>query len=283
MGNSLRRMWMGLVTVLGVARRGFFIPYRYAYTVAGPRFRHGYGELEHLFRRRADDFLDHISSMVGYAAELEAMGAKPSTGPRWDQDWFPRLDGASLYAMVRRYKPLRIVEVGSGHSTRFLARAVIDGGLDVRITAIDPEPRSDIDELGIEVWRSTVQQAGPASFSHLGTGDMLIIDSSHILMPGGDVDFLLNSMLPMLPAGVLVHFHDIFLPDDYPPQWEWRAYNEQLGVATLIQGGGYDIIWSSRYVATRMAEALEGTVIKRLGLPQGAFESSLWLRKLEPL
>ena len=72
----------------------------------------------------------------------------------------------------------------------------------------------------------------------LAPGDVLSIDSSHILMPGTDVDILLNRVLPALPAGVLVHIHDVFLPDDYPPAWSWRGYNEQLGVAALVQGGG---------------------------------------------
>jgi hypothetical protein len=54
--------------------------------------------------------------------------------------------------------------------------------------------------------------------------------SAHILMPGTDVDILFNHVLPGLRRGVLVHVHDIFLPDDYPPEWEWRGYNEQLGL-----------------------------------------------------
>ena len=58
-------------------------------------------------------------------------------------------------------------------------------------------------------------------------------------MPGTDVDMLFNHVLPGLKRGVMVHVHDVFLPDDYPPEWEWRGYNEQLGIATLIQGGGY--------------------------------------------
>ena len=64
-----------------------------------------------------------------YAAELEAIGSAPPPAPRWNQDWFPRLDAAAAYAMVRNTRPRRIVEVGSGHSTRFMARAVADGGL----------------------------------------------------------------------------------------------------------------------------------------------------------
>jgi len=76
------------------------------------------------------------------APELEAIGADRPPQPRWDQDWFPRLDAAAAYAIVRKTQPRRIVEVGSGHSTRFLARAVADGKLETEITAIDPQPRA---------------------------------------------------------------------------------------------------------------------------------------------
>jgi hypothetical protein len=77
-----------------------------------------------------------------------------------------------------------------------------------------------------------------------------------------------------------VQFHDIFLPDDYPPEWAWRAYNEQLGVAALIQGGAYRPLFASHYVATRMESALGTSSIAGLPVFPGARESSLWLEKL---
>ncbi len=268
-----------MATVTGFAKRGFFIPYRHADAVPGADRRGGYSALEPLFERSSDKIIEHLSSVIGYAPELQAIGNQPPPAPRWHQDWFPRLDGAAAYAMVRRHAPKRIVEVGSGHSTRFLARAALDAGLKVRITAIDPHPRADIESLGIEVKHVTLQAAGLAAFSDLEAGDVLSIDSSHILMPGSDVDLMLNCLLPTLPGGVLIHIHDIFLPDDYPREWEWRAYNEQLAVAILIQGGGYDIEWSSHYLISRLGKALEGTFIERIELPPGAYESSLWLKK----
>jgi len=42
--------------------------------------------------------LDRIDS---YAADLAAIGGAPPPAPRWDQDWFPRLDAAAAYATVR--------------------------------------------------------------------------------------------------------------------------------------------------------------------------------------
>ncbi len=77
----------------------------------------------------------------------------------------------------------------------------------------------------------------------------------------------------------MVHFHDIFLPDDYPREWEWRGYNEQLGVAQLIAGTAWRVEFASHYVLTRMADRAMAGVIGRLPLPAGATETSLWLKK----
>ncbi len=211
-----------------------------------------------------------------YAAALEAIGAEPPPAPRWNQDWFPRLDAAAAYAMVRSAPPKRIVEVGSGHSTRFLARAVSDGGLDTHIVAIDPNPRATLAGLDIDWIATPVQRV--AAFPALASGDILFIDSSHQLKPGSDVEFLLNAVLPLLPAGVRVHFHDIFLPDDYPAHWGWRRYNEQAAVAALIERNILAVEFASHATVTRQPETLTG-VLARLPLVPGAVESSLWLTK----
>lgn len=212
-----------------------------------------------------------------YQDPLLAIGAAPPPAPRWNQDWFPRLDAAAAYAMVRSLKPRRIVEVGSGHSTRFLARAVADGGLDTRITAIDPQPRAPIEKLPVEWLRVPVQRV--AAFPALGEDDILFIDSSHQVRPGSDVEFLLKAVLPMLPAGVRVHFHDIFLPDDYPKEWAWRRYNEQAAVASLIESNIFKVDFASHALVSRSPERISG-VLARLPLVPGAIESSLWLTKL---
>ena len=211
-----------------------------------------------------------------YETALLAIGSAPPPAPRWNQDWFPRLDAAAAYALVRSLEPRRIVEVGSGHSTRFLARAVADGGLDTLITAIDPQPRATIEKLPVNWLRMPVQKV--AAFPPLGPGDMLIIDSSHQLKPGSDVEFLLKAVLPLLPAGVHVHFHDIFIPDDYPPQWQWRCYNEQAAVAALIESNAFRVEFASHALVSRTPEKISG-VLARLPLVPGAIESSLWLTR----
>jgi hypothetical protein len=273
-----RRLRLGLATLFGVRPSGFFIPYRHADAFASPGTRND-GPMGLLLAKRQPTFRSLIRLVDRYGADLMAIGHEPPPAPRWTQDWFPRLDAAVAYALIRRLRPKRIVEVGAGHSTRFFARAVADQGCPTRIVAIDPDPRANLSGLKVELRRMTLQAAGETAFTGLAAGDIASIDSSHILMPGTDVDILINRVLPRLPAGVLVQIHDIFLPDDYPAQWSWRAYNEQLGVAPLLQGGGWRILWSSRYVATRLADRLDGTVLARLPLPPGAFESSLWLKR----
>lgn len=214
--------------------------------------------------------LDWIEDL---APELEAIGEDRPPQPRWDQDWFPRLDAAAAYAIVRKTKPRRIVEVGSGHSTRFLARAVADGALDTRITCIDPEPRATIAGLPVELLRTPVQSVPLHAFDLHG-GDILFIDSSHQLKPGSDVEFLLERVLPQLAAGVRLHFHDIFLPDPYPEMWAWRHYNEQEAVQRLL-AEGYALEFSSH----RAKKAGLDGVLARLPILPGALESSFWVCK----
>jgi hypothetical protein len=273
-------MSLGLPTIFGLARRGFFIPYRYAESLPPAGELPAYGPIEDQLNTRRAKMSFWFDAIDGFAADLEKIGDRPPPAPRWNQDWFPRADAAIAYTITRTIKPARIVEIGCGHSTRFFARAADDGGLDTRITAIDPAPRADLAEIErVDLHRTTLQAAGETPFGALAAGDILAIDSSHILMPGTDVDMLLNRILPSLPAGVYVHIHDIFLPDPYPVNWEWRGYNEQQGVAPMITGGGWTVEFASHYMVTRMADRVTNGVLGRLPLQPGAKEASLWLKK----
>lgn len=274
-----RRLRLGLPTVLGLGSGGYFIPYRYAGRLPPAGARPPYAALEARLAAEAAGFAALLDRLAAYRADLARIGREPPPAPRWAQDWFPRLDAAIAYLMVRERRPGRVVEVGSGHSTRFIARAIADGGLATRHVAIDPAPRADLAGLPVELCRGAVPAAGEAELAALAPGDLLVIDSSHVLMPGSDVDFLLNRVLPGLPPAVLVHLHDIFLPDDYPAAWAWRGYNEQLAVAALLAGGGWRPRFASHYVATRLADRLAASAAGALPLLPGARESSLWLER----
>lgn len=282
MGKSIRRLRLGLQTLLSSKKAGYFIPYRYASET--PNFSEhqvAYPAIERLFQSCNAYIAAHLVAMETFAEDLAAIqvSAEPPA-PRWGQDWFPGLDAAAGYSMLRRFHPKRLIEIGSGHSTRFYARAVQDGGLATQITAIDPAPRADLTALDrIELQRCIVQKADPKIFDTLQAGDFLCIDSSHILMPATDVDILLNTVIPRLPKDVFIHIHDMCLPWDYPPQWHWRGYNEQSGVAALINTGGFDVIWSSAWVNKTYALAEKASNMAALHREPGSLETSLWLRK----
>jgi predicted O-methyltransferase YrrM len=270
---------MGLATLLGglpgVRAQGFFTPYRYAASLRPPG---PYPAIEAAFRAAEPEFAEVLEQIDSHADRLAGFDGPPPE-PRWGQSWFPRLDGAAAYALVRRDAPGRIVEVGSGHSTRMLARAAADAGAETRITCIDPAPRAALNGLDIDWLARVLGTDDVALFEALEPGDIAFFDSSHILWPGTDVDMMLNRILPVLAPGVLVHIHDILLPDPYPQEWEWRGYTEQNGLAGWLLGGAYRPVFSSHYALTRMdADARPG--IAGLALPEGAFETSLWLRRL---
>jgi predicted O-methyltransferase YrrM len=272
---SWRRLRLGLRTLFGRRPGGFFIPYRHADEVRPC----AYPALEPLFAASLPDMLRWLSRIEGLDERLRGLSGPPPQ-PRWEQDWFPRLDGAALYAIVRTGRPRRILEIGSGHSTRFIVQAVRDARLDCAVTCIDPQPRAELAGLPIDLHLQLFGPDDAARARELTAGDVLFVDSSHVAMPGSDVDLLLNLVLPQLAPGVLVHLHDIFLPDPYPAIWDWRGYNEQQAVAPLLHGGGYAIRFASHYLATRHADRLASGVVGQLPLTPGCFETSLWLEKL---
>jgi len=275
-----RRLKLGLPTFLGWRRLGYFIPYRYAEDLPNLGESPKYEAVNKLMAAQQKAFKKILKSSENYQLKLESFNDTKPPMPRWQQGWFPRLDGLVAYVMVRDLRPKKIVEVGSGHSTRFMAQAILDGGLDTSLTAIDPAPRADIASLNmVKLINQAVQHADKAPFDILEAGDILFIDSSHILMPGSDVDLLFNRIIPALPSGVYIHIHDITLPDDYPKCWAWRGYNEQLGVMPMILGGGYELLWASHYVACEMKDELDKSFIAKLEIDPKAFETSLWLKK----
>lgn len=216
-----------------------------------------------------------------YRKDLLRIGPDRPPEPRWNQDWFPRLDALAAYVMVRQGRPARIIEIGAGHSTRFMARALRDEGYSSKLISIDPEPRatlSGLDELTLI--RSPLQDAPPPLFGELAARDFLFIDSSHVSKPGSDVALLFDVILPSVPAGLRVHFHDVFLPDDYPVDWAGRRYNEQYALANLLREGGWKVEFSSAYAVGHLADTVAASIAGELPLVEGARESSLWLRKL---
>ena len=201
---------------------------------------------------------DDLSRYASRFADFSDPARNP-VGFSFDNGFFTSPDAEVLYCMIRRYKPGRIVEVGSGNSTKISRLALMDGGFESRLISIDPNPRVEVDELADQVYRDPVENLENLSlFTGLGENDMLFIDSSHELRAGNDLTHLYLKIFPTLASGVVIHIHDIFLPYDYRPEWvltERLQYAEQYLVQAILQSErNFEVIWPGYYFQRTLTE-----------------------------
>jgi hypothetical protein len=204
-------------------------------------------------------------------AQLEARGP---TGRRYntpDNSWFPPTDAAVYEAMIRFYQPVRVVEVGCGYSTA----ALFDAGAAQHVTLIDPSLERvhqllEPDDLArCDVFETRLQDAPRAAFANLEAGDVLFVDSTHVTKCGSDVNVMIFEILPSLAAGVIVHFHDIFYPFEYPAAWleEGRGWNETYLLRAFLEyNDAFEIMLWNHMLAVK--GYLDGDC------------GSIWLRKV---
>ncbi len=196
-------------------------------------------------------FVEQVCAFDSYFRAIPVLcGAKPSPAPFWENWWLPGLDACLLYSLIALRKPRTYLEVGSGNSTRFVRQAIADFGLDTKIVSVDPRPTSSIDEICDEVIRERCEDAPLSRFQALEAGDILFIDNSHRSFQNSDVTVCFTEIIPGLAPGVIYGVHDIFLPWDYPAEWENRFYNEQYLLAMYLLGGadGDEVLLPGHYI-----------------------------------
>lgn len=174
-------------------------------------------------------------------------------------------DAEFLYSAIRHFKPRRIVEIGSGHST-LLARLAIEANQteDSRHqcdhVCVEPYEQPWLEQTGARIVRKRVELCALSVFESLDRNDILFIDSSHVIRPQGDVLFEFLEVLGRLNSGVLVHIHDIFTPRDYPEQWvveDQKLWNEQyLLEAFLSFNNEFRVIGALNYLRHNHFDAL---------------------------
>ena len=206
----------------------------------------------------------------------------PDYKPIKENDMFGWHDAPVYYAMVRRFRPSKIIEVGGGNSTKVAISACRDnGGGD--ITVIDPfiDRSFDQDLRGVQILRKPVQEMPLEVFTDLRENDILFIDSTHVSKVYSDVNYLILEVLPRLRPGVLVHIHDIHLPKPYPLEWmtKYQLYfNEQYILqAFLYKNQDFEIIAALKYMAKISPDLLQA--IYRSEPPGGG---SFWIRRRDP-
>ena len=174
-----------------------------------------------------------------------------SSEPCWINGWMPALDCVALYSFIVTHRPKIFMEVGSGNSTKFARKAIVDHNLDTKIVSIDPHPRTDINDICDEIIRNPVEEIDLQVFDRLNCNDILYIDNSHRIFMNSDATTIFLDVLPRLKAGVLVEIHDVTLPYDYPLEWIDRYYSEQylLAAYLLAKGEMFEIILPNAFIS----------------------------------
>jgi predicted O-methyltransferase YrrM len=194
-------------------------------------------------------------------------------------------DAIFLHCMIRDARPRRIIEVGSGYSSC----ATLDTIDHLTLAPVDCtfiEPYPDLlhsllepgDEQRIRIVASRVQDVDLGEFARLGANDILFIDSTHVAKTGSDVTHLFAEVLPRIASGVLVHFHDIFYPFEYPREWvfEGRAWNEAYMLRSFLQfNSAYEIVCFNTYLEHRF----ESFFAEHMPLCLANRGGSIWLRR----
>jgi predicted O-methyltransferase YrrM len=227
--------------------------------------------------RRYEEVLEAVLSLKNETRKFSGAGSKSDYS--FDNDYFSHSDAEVAYALVRRRKPKRIVEIGSGNSTHLFRHAIRDGDLKTELVSIDPLPRRDIAGVADRIVRQRVEDVPSSSFSEeLEDGDILFIDSSHELRIGNDVIKLALNIVPGLKKGVVVHFHDIFLPYEYPQNWilenRWEWNEQYLVQALLTATTQFSVLWPGHYLQ-RSLPNFDACFDQK-----GVLASSLWIEKI---
>lgn len=267
---------------LSIARRfllnrpkGFYVPYEFWESI--PENVECYPAVEAFLHKREEAFSARILSLMPFIPDMKTRIL--DEGIPWETPKkFPRVDMAVAYLLLRQERPAKIVEIGSGSSTHVIASAIEDNGFG-SLTCIDPQPRREIVSRGVVFHRRYLSNVDTALVESFEPGDVLFIDSSHVFMPGSDVDIEFNRLFPALPQGALVHVHDIFLPDGYPRSWLRKRFAEQNALIGWIMSGYFEVVLPVYYTSTRQRAAMSellGDLVPEEGDRKGG---SMWLRK----
>ena len=208
-------------------------------------------------------FAFHENNVRPFDGEFRAMPLRaPTQGDGYFllNGTFMAIDGNMYYGLIRKLAPKTVVEIGCGNSTKLASAAIRrnneEGRQPTSLICIEPfewEALSGLKEIS-RVIPSYVQAVDMALFESLGAGDILFIDSTHTVRPGGDVWWEICEILPRLKPGVLVHVHDISLPNPYPEKYlknHWHWMEQYLLQAFLAFNDRFSIVWPGNLLMIR--------------------------------
>jgi hypothetical protein len=232
------------------------------------------GQLEFLERRLA-------TLVAEFRPPLRA--ADPPTRFHLENPMYGPMDAHLLYAFVREMRPQRVLELGSGYSTLVIQEALSRNARDgdaATHQVVDPYPSPLLEgsQAQLRIHRQSAAAVAPALFGELEDRDILFVDTSHAVRPGGDVVRIVLEVLPTLRAGVVVHVHDIFRPFEYPRvlydvlDVHWQE--QYLIQALLSDNPGFEILCAN-HALWRLRR--ERVLPMFPGLREGMEPSGFWL------
>ena len=206
-----------------------------------PRYGQGkppHSELYNIINEHRDEYQDFLEQILQFKDVFfqikDARQTIDKVQPAWNNGFLPGLDIVSLYTMLAVHRPQKYIEIGSGNSTKVAHKAKKEQQLTTQIVSIDPQPRTEIDQLADLVIRQPFETAQYPIVEQLEAKDILFIDNSHRILPNSDSTVFFLEVLPRLKKGVIVHIHDIYLPYDYPQFMCDRFYSEQYALAAFL-------------------------------------------------
>jgi hypothetical protein len=209
----------------------------------------------------------------------------------FDNPYFSYGDAVVLYSLMRHLRPRRIVEVGSGFSSAAMLDVSDRFMPGIEFTFIEPYPDRLFglldaqDRQRCRILRLPVQQVQESVFDALQENDILFVDSSHVVKAHSDVVHIVFKLLPALNKGVVVHFHDILWPFEYPQSWfeQGRAWNETYLLRGFLQYNScFRILYFNSMMESHFGALLQRELPLTLHTPSAPLtpgNTSLWLRK----
>lgn len=207
----------------------------------------------------------------------------------FDNYWYGRADALFLFCILRLFRPRRIVEIGSGFSSAvMLDTNELFMDRSIRLTFVEPDSvrlrkllkHEDYDS--VEVVEKRIQDVDRDIVDGLVSNDLLFVDSSHVSKAGSDVNHILFELLPRLAPGVLVHFHDVLYPFEYPKEWFelGLSWNEPYILRAFLQyNTQFRIRFWNDFMMTFHREAIQEEMPLCADPPAFGVGGSLWLQR----
>lgn len=198
----------------------------------------------------------------------------------------------STHCVIRHFRPMRVIEIGSGMSSRVISRALEMNrdheGSASEYVVVDPYPSAFVKSGALRVTKiieARVELMDSAYFEVLKANDILFIDSGHCVRIGGDVNYLVLDVLPRLKPGVIVHLHDISIPYEYPKAYatneSFRQFwtEQYLLHAFLCFNTEFEILLAMNYLMTDYSELFRRSFPHDNPGIHRSISGSFWIRR----